>query len=202
MAGTYDGATVAIYGNGVLLKSMPATGSLYLSSGTGVAIAGDVTKNWLYQGSVDDVAFYATALSSSVIAAHAGIVPGLSSLTGVVSPTAPPAPTSAPPTPTPTPVPTPTLVPAIPGPLTLSTLRVDLLSLANSENVTIQEANFTGAFSIASTTCSSIATLSLSTNHITIVPRASGTCQVTVSDGNGQTANFTVAVTLTAILGQ
>ena len=97
LVGTYNGSSLAIYANGQLLLSSAASGAINPGSGSGTALGGDVTGNWLYRGILDDVAIYPTALSASLVAQHAALISGLSPLVGA----------TASPTPTPTPTPTP-----------------------------------------------------------------------------------------------
>jgi hypothetical protein len=68
MVGTYDGSTMKFYVNGVLTASDPYTGSI-ASSGQPLQI-GRLPGGNYFDGTVDEVAVYGSALSESRIQAH------------------------------------------------------------------------------------------------------------------------------------
>jgi hypothetical protein len=69
LAGTYDGATLRLYENGVQASSQPATGQI-LQSTYPLNIGRDpVETNRLFNGFIDEVSLYNRALSASEIAA-------------------------------------------------------------------------------------------------------------------------------------
>jgi hypothetical protein len=139
---------------------------------------------------------------SATAIASAAPTPAPSSIpTPAPSPTPTPAPTPTPtlaPTPTPTPVPSPTPV----GPLSFTSGTVSLLGIGASfaQQTTLQEASYTGAFTITTNSCSSTATLTPSVNSgpssaITVTGIAAGTCSVTFEDSFAQSATLTINVT-------
>jgi hypothetical protein len=75
VVGTYDGATVSVYVNGVLNGSISATGGLHYGSvapsSGGLVIGGAFgASNPLFGGDAEDVALYQRSLASSDVAAH------------------------------------------------------------------------------------------------------------------------------------
>jgi hypothetical protein len=71
---TFDGASAKLYLNGSLARSIPASGKLNYSSVSaqyGLAIGGELgSSRPIFNGDVNDVAIYATALSPANILAH------------------------------------------------------------------------------------------------------------------------------------
>lgn len=75
---------------------------------------------------------------------------------------------------------------------------------ALAQNVTVSEANYSGAFSASSTTCAGIATIALQTGSTTtfvVTPVAVGTCSFSIADTLGQSKAVTVTVTTTTLGG-
>jgi YD repeat-containing protein len=78
-AGTYDGATLRLYRNGMEVASAPETAALPAGNDTYyISRRWDIDQKW--QGRLDEVAVYRTALSPARVAAHyqAGICPPIS----------------------------------------------------------------------------------------------------------------------------
>ncbi len=109
LVGTYDGATMRVYLNGVQVASRARTGSI---QGTGNALyLGASTGSYdFFGGTLDEVATYATALSADTVARHRSLASTAPAPTPV--PTATPIPTAtATPSPTATATPSPTPTP-------------------------------------------------------------------------------------------
>ena len=70
LVGTYDGATVRIYADGVLAASTAYAGSVNAPAGPLVWIGKNAVSNLLFNGSIDEVAIYGTTLSAARVAAH------------------------------------------------------------------------------------------------------------------------------------
>jgi uncharacterized repeat protein (TIGR01451 family) len=69
LVGTFDGTTLRLYVNGALAASAAATGPL--ASGSGPAYLGRLGQNlYPFQGSIDEVAVFANALSAERVRAH------------------------------------------------------------------------------------------------------------------------------------
>jgi uncharacterized repeat protein (TIGR01451 family) len=69
LVGTFDGTTLRLYVNGALAASAAATGPL--ASGSGPAYLGRLGQNlYPFQGSIDEVAVFASALSAERVRAH------------------------------------------------------------------------------------------------------------------------------------
>jgi hydrogenase maturation factor HypE len=66
LAGTYDGATLRLYVNGVLAASQPYTGSIITSSGA-LRLGGNAVWGEYFTGRIDEVRIYNRALSQSEI---------------------------------------------------------------------------------------------------------------------------------------
>ena len=74
LVATYNGANMALYVNGQLVKQRALHGNIYPWSGSGVAISADIAQNWLYRGALSDIALYAKALDANTIAQHAALL--------------------------------------------------------------------------------------------------------------------------------
>jgi hypothetical protein len=121
---TWDGTTASLYYDGALLGSVAGSFNTILSS-TGLVIGASTGLGFKFSGSLDDVAVYPSALTTTRIAAHyAAAQPSGSpastptptntataTSTPTATPTKTPAPTSTP-TPTATSTPTPTVTPS------------------------------------------------------------------------------------------
>jgi hypothetical protein len=75
VVGTYDGTTVSVYLNGVLDGSAPATGlpryGALTPTGGGLVIGGSLGSSGAqFNGEVEDVSIYQSALSAQTVAAH------------------------------------------------------------------------------------------------------------------------------------
>ena len=66
LVGTYDGATLRLYTNGVLVSSRAQTGAIATSAGA-LSIGGDSTYGQYWNGLIDEVRIYNRALSVSEI---------------------------------------------------------------------------------------------------------------------------------------
>jgi fibronectin type 3 domain-containing protein len=66
LAGTYNGSTLALYVNGALAASRPATGSIIANTGP-LRIGGNAIWGEYFNGLIDEVRVYSRALSSSEI---------------------------------------------------------------------------------------------------------------------------------------
>ena len=66
LAGTYDGATLRLYVNGVLVVSQPFTGSIVTSTGA-LRLGGNSLWGEYFTGRIDEVRIYNRALSQSEI---------------------------------------------------------------------------------------------------------------------------------------
>jgi subtilisin len=68
LVGTFDGATLRLFVNGVVVGSAPATAT---SGGSGVTIVGRLGSNmYAFTGTLDEVAVYPNALSAERVRAH------------------------------------------------------------------------------------------------------------------------------------
>ncbi len=113
VAGTYDGATVRIYVNGVLADSQATTISSLAPSNTPLAIGKSNNFINTFFGIIDEVTLYSRALSQTEIQAivNADSAGKCKTSSPTTTPTATPTPTPTPtatPAATPTPTPTPT----------------------------------------------------------------------------------------------
>ena len=70
--GTFDGTTLKIYVDGVLVSSTPTTAPVYYGSGSGGAAIGrdGASSNGYFNGTLDDVALYPVPMKPSRVAAH------------------------------------------------------------------------------------------------------------------------------------
>ena len=68
IAGTYDGATVKLYVNGVLAGSQAVTGNILTSTGA-LRIGGNAVWGEYFAGLIDEVRIYNTALTQTQIQA-------------------------------------------------------------------------------------------------------------------------------------
>jgi len=68
LASTYDGATLSFYVNGVLVSSVPQTGSIITSTNP-LQIGGDSLNGQFFQGLIDEVRVYYVALTATQIQA-------------------------------------------------------------------------------------------------------------------------------------
>ncbi len=79
---------------------------------------------------------------------------------------------------------------------------VDFVSLAQPpQEVTYGEAAYTGPFTVASSGCAGVATITPSTGAFYVAPAGPGSCTVTVSDNASHTATVTIGVTQTQVVG-
>jgi len=69
LVGTYDGANLRIYRNGTQIASRAQTGAMTHSTNTLYVGYNDFSSTY-FDGTIDDVAIYNTALSSGTVAAH------------------------------------------------------------------------------------------------------------------------------------
>jgi RHS repeat-associated protein len=70
LVGTYDGATVRIYVDGVLSASTAYAGSINNPASPFVWIGRNAVNSTYFNGSIDEVAIYGTTLSAARVAAH------------------------------------------------------------------------------------------------------------------------------------
>ena len=66
LAGTYDGATLRLYVNGVLVSSRAQTGTIPISTSP-LQIGGDSNYGQYFPGKIDEVRIYSRALSAADI---------------------------------------------------------------------------------------------------------------------------------------
>jgi hypothetical protein len=92
-----------------------------------------------------------------------------------------------------------------PGAMTVSTSSLAFTAAGQANTFTVTEANYTGNFTAAngSPTCAGIATFTPTTaagpsNQFTVTAAAAGTCQIKITDSNGQSAAVNVIVTTTS----
>jgi len=71
LAATHDGTTTRLYINGVLDQSATRTGTMQLGGTQGFSVGSNASIYQFFNGVIDEVAWYSTALSSTRIAAHA-----------------------------------------------------------------------------------------------------------------------------------
>ena len=71
LAGTYDGTTMRLYVNGVLVSSQAQTGPIATSTGA-LSIGGDTTAGQYWSGMIDEVRVYNRALSAAEIQSDMG----------------------------------------------------------------------------------------------------------------------------------
>ena len=86
LAGTYDGATLKLYVNGVLVASNPFTGPILTSTGA-LRIGGNGIWKEFFQGRIDEVRIYSRALSSTEVQADMNTAVGSATLVDVTPPT-------------------------------------------------------------------------------------------------------------------
>lgn len=69
MVGTYDGTTIRLYVDGVEVANQAQTGALYTGD---IPFSAGARSNgvWPFSGTIDEVAYYTTALSSARVGAH------------------------------------------------------------------------------------------------------------------------------------
>jgi len=80
--------------------------------------------------------------------------------------------------------------------LSPSSVAFTVTGSANAQNVTPSETGYSGSFDLSSLNCSNVATFPASTSGtFAVTPVAAGTCNITVSDALGQSANLAVTVT-------
>jgi hypothetical protein len=92
----------------------------------------------------------------------------------------------------------------LPGAILLSPASLSFLAVgaANARAVNVTQANYSGAFTPSTTTCSGIATIaSASGASFSIVPVAAGHCTFSIAGALGKTATLTVDVTTTTVGG-
>src|SRR5437867_209854 len=82
LAGTYDGATLKLYVNGVLVASNPFTGPILTSTGA-LRIGGNGIWKEFFQGRIDEVRIYSRALSSTEVQADMNTAVGSATLVDV-----------------------------------------------------------------------------------------------------------------------
>src|SRR3989449_1827506 len=86
LAGTYDGATLKLYVNGVLVASNPFTGPILTSTGA-LRIGGNGIWKEFFQGRIDEVRIYNRAISSTEVQADMNTAVGSATLVDVTPPT-------------------------------------------------------------------------------------------------------------------
>ena len=71
LVGSYDGSTIALYANGVLVATKAASGAVAGYDGvTGLAIGSIYDGYYATTGTIDEVAIYASALTANRVSAH------------------------------------------------------------------------------------------------------------------------------------
>ncbi|NUO35512.1 MAG: hypothetical protein HOQ27_10690, partial [Dermatophilaceae bacterium] len=92
VAATYDASNIRLYVDGVLVKTQAAVGALSAEGATlslGANFSGSGASN-LWTGTIDEAAYYGTALSGARITAHYAAIAGApAGVTGTVAATAP-----------------------------------------------------------------------------------------------------------------
>ncbi|MDB5042284.1 MAG: hypothetical protein JWN27_3010 [Candidatus Eremiobacteraeota bacterium] len=104
-------------------------------------------------------------------------------------------------TPSPTPVPTATPTPAGVS-LSPSALTFLAIGASSAQTVTASEPNYSGAFTAATTTCASIASIASGPGSSFIVtPLGVGSCSFTITDAGAKAATLSIGVTATTVGG-
>lgn len=94
-------------------------------------------------------------------------------------------------------IPTPGAVTLTPGSLAFTAT-----GASSAQTVKVSQANYSGSFAAATTTCSGIATIaSASATAFSVTPVAAGSCTFTITGGGGQSAALTIGVTTTSVGG-
>jgi hypothetical protein len=78
-----------------------------------------------------------------------------------------------------------------------------LNSVGASNLLSVTEASYSGTFTLSSTNCANIATFESTpgAGPFTVIASGAGTCQITASDTQGNSASVSVIVTITNIGG-
>ena len=151
LATTYDGANLRLYVNGTLAATQAKTGTI-TSSTNPLTIGSDPIWGQYFNGLIDDVRIYNTALSASQIQ------------TDMATPVAPPGPDTTP--------------PSVPGTLTataISSGRVDLSWGAASDNVAVAGYHIERCQAAGCTSFAEIATAAGSATTFSDTSTAAGT---------------------------
>jgi hypothetical protein len=103
----------------------------------------------------------------------------------------------------PSPTPVPTATPA-PAGVSLSPNALTFLATGagSAQTVTASEPNYSGAFTAATTTCASIASIAPGAgSSFTVTPLGVGSCSFTITDAGLHAATLSIGVTATTVGG-
>jgi hypothetical protein len=92
----------------------------------------------------------------------------------------------------------------LPGPLTNpASFSFLATGQANAQTLTVSEPNYSGAFTVDSSSCAGVATVGTPQNNVyTVTPVAAGTCNAIITDPNNGRSAVQIQVTTTGIVGQ